>query len=184
MHALSRRSLLRHASQMAALGVVVSLLEACGGSSAAPTATSGAVATPLVFPTQVPQSFPTAAAASQPAVASPSAVATTASASQSPVRRHRVRSAGGPVKDASFTVVDGSEPNSLDPRLAPARSSRVMNGMYEGLVAWDEKLQLQPMLAVSWQPSADGKQWTFKLRQGVKFHDGTPFTVGRREGNG
>jgi glutathione transport system substrate-binding protein len=72
--------------------------------------------------------------------------------------------------------VDGSEPNSLDPAVGTGPFQSIMNGMYEGLVAWDEKLQLQPKLATSWKPSADGKQWTFTLRQGVKFHDGTPFT--------
>lgn len=162
---------------MAALGAVVSLLEACGGSSAAPTATSGAVATPLIFPTQVPQTFPTAAAASQPAAASPpNAVATTASASQTAGTAAPNAAASGAVKDVSFTVVDGSEPNSLDPAVGTGPFQSILNGIYEGLVAWDAKMQLQPKLATSWQPSADGKQWTFTLRQGVKFHDGTPFT--------
>ena len=41
----------------------------------------------------------------------------------------------------------------------------------------DSKLQLQPRLAESWKPNADGSVWTFKIRQGVKFHDGTPMTA-------
>ena len=39
------------------------------------------------------------------------------------------------------------------------------------------KLALQPMLALSWKPNADGSVWTFKLRQGVKFHNGNPMTA-------
>ena len=38
-------------------------------------------------------------------------------------------------------------------------------------------LQLKPMLATSWKPNADGSVWTFKLRQGVKFHNGAPITA-------
>ena len=45
-------------------------------------------------------------------------------------------------------------------------------------LSWsDSKLQLQPRLAESWKPNSDGSVWTFKIRQGVKFHDGTPMTA-------
>ncbi len=37
--------------------------------------------------------------------------------------------------------------------------------------------EVKPMLAESWKPNADGSVWTFVLRQGVKWHDGTPFTA-------
>jgi peptide/nickel transport system substrate-binding protein len=39
------------------------------------------------------------------------------------------------------------------------------------------KLQLQPMLATSWSPNADGSVWTFKLRPGVTFNNGSPMTA-------
>ena len=48
--------------------------------------------------------------------------------------------------------------------------------MFETLIAYDEDYLLAPMLAESWEQSSDGLTWTFHLRQGVKFHDGTEMT--------
>ncbi len=53
----------------------------------------------------------------------------------------------------------------------------VMSQSGEFLSFSDNKLKLQPRLAESWKPNADGSVWTFKIRQGVKFHDGTPMTA-------
>ncbi|PRC46912.1 ABC transporter substrate-binding protein, partial [Mycobacterium sp. ITM-2017-0098] len=50
---------------------------------------------------------------------------------------------------------------------------------YEGLLqykAGTEKPELEPLLATEWTASPDNKVFTFKLREGVTFHDGTPFT--------
>ncbi|MEA2053424.1 MAG: ABC transporter substrate-binding protein [Euryarchaeota archaeon] len=52
-----------------------------------------------------------------------------------------------------------------------------LTGVYEQLVWLDYELEPQPMLATSWKVSDDGKVWTFYLREGVKFHDGTPFNA-------
>src|SRR6201985_2446473 len=55
--------------------------------------------------------------------------------------------------------------------------------IFEGLVLWDltgtdQLAPLRPGLAEKWeQDPADGKNWTFHLRHGVKFHDGTDFTA-------
>jgi peptide/nickel transport system substrate-binding protein len=52
----------------------------------------------------------------------------------------------------------------------------VLNHVYEGLVRRDRDMKVEPALAVSWsQPSPT--VWRFKLREGVRFHDGTPFTA-------
>ena len=55
------------------------------------------------------------------------------------------------------------------PTLLPATK------MFEGLLTYDFELNPQPMLAESWEVSADGLTYTFKLRQNVKWHDGEPF---------
>jgi peptide/nickel transport system substrate-binding protein len=50
--------------------------------------------------------------------------------------------------------------------------------VFETLVAWDENYsKILPALAESWTASADGSTYTFKLRQGVTWHDGQPFTA-------
>jgi peptide/nickel transport system substrate-binding protein len=55
-------------------------------------------------------------------------------------------------------------------------TNNVNSLVYEFLVDRDKQLKLQPRLAVSWQ-KLDDTTWRFKLRPGVKFHDGTPFTA-------
>ena len=49
--------------------------------------------------------------------------------------------------------------------------------IFDTLVTLDDKGQPQPKLALSWTHSDDFKTWIFKLRPGVKFHDGTPFNA-------
>jgi peptide/nickel transport system substrate-binding protein len=48
--------------------------------------------------------------------------------------------------------------------------------VYDGLCEYDFNIKPIPSLATSWSQSRDGKTFTFKLRKGVKWHDGTPFT--------
>ncbi|MBI4933949.1 MAG: ABC transporter substrate-binding protein [Actinobacteria bacterium] len=48
---------------------------------------------------------------------------------------------------------------------------------FEYLCGPGEGAALAPMLAESWEPNADGSEWTFKLRQGVKWHSGADFTA-------
>lgn len=47
----------------------------------------------------------------------------------------------------------------------------------EGLLTYDNDLNPQPLLATAWEQSADGLRYVFTLRQGVKWHDGTPFSA-------
>jgi peptide/nickel transport system substrate-binding protein len=66
----------------------------------------------------------------------------------------------------------------IDPlKVADEGGLGIMSQTGEFLAFSDDKLKLQPRLAESWKPSEDGSVWTFKIRQGVKFHDGTPMTA-------
>ena len=47
----------------------------------------------------------------------------------------------------------------------------------EGLLSHEPDLTPKPLLAESWTVSSDGLTWTFKLRKGVQWHDGKPFTA-------
>src|SRR4051794_29845469 len=66
----------------------------------------------------------------------------------------------------------------IDPiKVADEGGLGVMSQSGEFLAWSDNKLNLDPRLAESWKPNKDGSVWTFKIRQGVKFHDGTPLTA-------
>lgn len=70
-----------------------------------------------------------------------------------------------------------AEPKSLDPAAVTAVNDfRILMNVYDGLVRYkDGTLEVEPALAKSWTISEDGTEYTFELRDGVKFHDGTAF---------
>jgi len=72
-----------------------------------------------------------------------------------------------------------AEPQSLDPHAVTAVNDfRILVNIYDGLVRYqDGTLNVEPSLAESWTISDDGTQYTFDLREGVEFHDGTPFNA-------
>src|SRR5215212_2885793 len=75
-------------------------------------------------------------------------------------------------------VALGAEPPELDPNLSSAYVDRqVMASLYDKLIDLDQNGEIVPMLAKSYDVSDDGKIYTFHLREGVKFHDGTPFNA-------
>ncbi|HET9809478.1 MAG TPA: ABC transporter substrate-binding protein, partial [Candidatus Limnocylindria bacterium] len=49
--------------------------------------------------------------------------------------------------------------------------------VFDGLTRFTPDARLEPALAERWDVSADGKVYTFHLRRGVRFHDGTPFAA-------
>ncbi|MBI4278567.1 MAG: hypothetical protein HY660_08935 [Armatimonadetes bacterium] len=67
---------------------------------------------------------------------------------------------------------------NLDPvRWRSTLEKNVLSLIYERLTRYDNAMRLRPGLAESWRVEADRVTWTFTLRQGVKFHDGTPLTA-------
>jgi ABC-type transport system substrate-binding protein len=73
----------------------------------------------------------------------------------------------------------GGDSVGLDPAYeTDGNSFMICDNVYEALVAYqDESTALEPGLAESWEIAADGKTYTFHLRKGVMFHDGTPFNA-------
>lgn len=98
----------------------------------------------------------------------------------------QVRGAGGTPKPTNSTSTSASAndatfvyaPNldvvtDWDPATSYSNEIIAMENIYEGLTRYNSKIQKpEPRLATEWTSSADGKEWTFKLRQGVKFHTG------------
>lgn len=78
-----------------------------------------------------------------------------------------------------LTIVVPDEPPSLDPTAnASAAIDQILNqNVYEGLVRVTPRGEIEPALAERFEVSPDGKTYTFSLRKGVFFHDGTPFTA-------
>ncbi|RUW74417.1 ABC transporter substrate-binding protein [Mesorhizobium sp. M1E.F.Ca.ET.063.01.1.1] len=84
-----------------------------------------------------------------------------------------------PKKGGRLIVAADSEPRNLNPAIVASNgvffiSSKVVETLAEA--SFDGKDGLEPRLALSWEGAADGLSVTFKLRDGVKWHDGKPFT--------
>lgn len=67
--------------------------------------------------------------------------------------------------------------NSWDPAVSFSNEIIVMTNVYQGLLSYDSQTnKFKGVLATSWSESKDGLTWTFNLRHGVRFHDGTLMT--------
>ena len=156
---LSRRALLK------------SLLAAGGGLSAA--ALLGACAPPAA-----PAAQPTSAAA--PGTQAPAAAATSAPAAAAKTEPTKppataAASQATPVKRGGDMVVAlQADVSTLDPLTSNSNPNNgVLLQIYGRLLQLDEKANLVPSLAQSWEEAKDHLSWTLRLRPGVKFHDGT-----------
>jgi peptide/nickel transport system substrate-binding protein len=83
----------------------------------------------------------------------------------------------GAASNVTFIYAGAADPTYLDPALvSDGESFRAARQIFDTLVQLAPgTTKLQPALATSWGVNRNGKVWTFKLRRGVKFHDGTAF---------
>ncbi|MDE2454900.1 MAG: ABC transporter substrate-binding protein [Burkholderiales bacterium] len=83
----------------------------------------------------------------------------------------------GPAPAQTLRWASAGDAQTMDPDSQNVQTTNMMNGqVYETLVEYDRNLQMIPALALSWEQTGP-LVWRFKLRPGVKFHDGTPFTA-------
>lgn len=82
--------------------------------------------------------------------------------------------------ESKIIFVEGSDIDTLDPQITRSRPSEIpIDHIYNKLVKWKdtELSEIVPDLAESWETSKDGLIWTFKLRKGIRFTDGSPFNA-------
>lgn len=173
---LSRRNLLR-VSAAFAVGGVVATTAACGPSAPAPggSAPASTAANPSAS-APAPAATPTAAPAAPAATATPvPSKAQVAQGEQAGIMRPKD---GTPKKGGIFNMAFGVTVPHYD--IYQGSSSAVLGHLYNNLIRYnlvDGLRTIIPDLAESWELSPDGKTYTFHLRQGVQFSDGTPFSA-------
>ncbi|MCW5850313.1 MAG: ABC transporter substrate-binding protein [Anaerolineae bacterium] len=157
--------------------LTLGLLAACAQPQAAPAPAPAAQATTAPAAAQ-----PTTAPAAQPTTA-PAAQPTTAAATQATAApAAKAATSGDPGAKATLIYGMGADPTNLDPhQTVDGLSLIAMNRCYDRLVEVKPgepkpgaPLEVQADAAESWDVSADGKTYTFKLRKGLKFADGSP----------
>ena len=85
--------------------------------------------------------------------------------------------AGEPKAGGSLTYGQLGDISTLDPFQLLAVSYAVHRNLYDSLIQYDNKLNIVPMLAESWEANEEGTQITLNLRQGVKWHNGRDFVA-------
>ena len=90
-----------------------------------------------------------------------------------------VGSGAGKQRGTTLVYAGTADPTYLDPALvSDGESFRITKQIFEGLVELRPgTTRIQPRLATSWRIGRDGRTYTFRLRRGVRFHDGTPFNA-------
>lgn len=90
----------------------------------------------------------------------------------------------GALAAGNAVLAIGGQPETLDPyNTNTTLTTAVTKSFYEGLFEFDKDLKVRNVLAEGYEMSKDGLVYTFKLRQGVKFHDGTDFNAAAAKAN-
>jgi peptide/nickel transport system substrate-binding protein len=183
---LSRRALLVRATQAAVLGGAAGLLAACGGDDDTPTATSAAAA-PTATPAQAEAPTATPAAAATPAAPgaatpTPGAAAATPTAASITLTATPIPDVGtGDVREGgtlTYGTLGNVDYGSLDMTTTTGTYDLEIGTSLNDAYIWlAGDGSFVPGLAESWEASADGLSFTFKLREDVVFHDGTPLNA-------
>lgn len=83
-----------------------------------------------------------------------------------------------PKKGGTIIEGMGTEPTNLDPFKAVRRPEMtVLHLISEPLFVITPKMEIEPLLVESWKASGDQRTWTFVLKKGITFHDGTPLNA-------
>lgn len=83
-----------------------------------------------------------------------------------------------PRRGGTLVIALNADARSLEPGInRDSNSDTVVNHLYEGLVGYRTDLSVGPALASNWSMSPDGRSYTFKLRDGVTFHNGDKLTA-------
>ena len=142
---------------LSALVIGALILGACGPTQPAPTEAVPAPTEAAAAPTEAAPAPTEAPAAPEP---------TEAPAAEGPPQ-------GGTIVLMGHQEVSGLSPDNTGPDVEWVMVANIHNALIE--VNYD--FEVEPVLAESYEVSDDGLTYTFKLRQGVKFHDGTEFTA-------
>ncbi|MFN8524029.1 MAG: ABC transporter substrate-binding protein [Chloroflexota bacterium] len=170
---VTRRAMMQRTAALAALGGPLALLTACG-QSAAPAKPAAPAQGSAPAPTTAPAVKP---AESKPAeVAKPAEAKPAAAAKPTAPEDLQVLATGAPKRGGTLKAVVVNDFVTMWPAITTGPTARMC---YDWLVRWakgaDGKWGPAPMLAESWDIT--DKAATFKLRRGVKFHDGSDFNA-------
>jgi peptide/nickel transport system substrate-binding protein len=127
-------------------------------------------------PASLPAPAPTIAAPGAEPTSRPAAPAATTAPLAAPAAKPAVAPAPAQV-GGQIIVTQADDPVTLDPAIS-ALATTIYHSqfVFDGLTRPDKNLRPSPSLAESWDVSSDGLTYTFKLRRGVKFHDGRGLT--------